>query len=77
MVAVGEVDVGFVEDGGPLEGGAVEPLAGLAVAVFGGEGRVAAELVADLAAVAGAGPEGGGEGGRVAVDLVGGAVFPG
>lgn len=77
VVAVGEVDVGFVEDGGPLEGGAVEALAGEAVAVFGGEGGVAGELVADFGAVAGSGPVYGVLGGGGAVQIVGGAVFPG
>jgi hypothetical protein len=38
VVSVREVDVSFVEDGGPLKGGAVQALAGSAVAVFGGEG---------------------------------------
>ena len=75
VVAVREVDVGLVEDGGPLEGGAVEALAGRAVAIFCGEGFGAGELVARFAAVAVAGPEGvevfGGS-----VDLVGGEALP-
>ena len=76
VVAVGEGDVGLVEDGGPLEGRAVQALARGAVAVFGGEGALAAELVLDAAAVALAVPGGFGAGGVVGVDFVGGSVFP-
>lgn len=52
VVAVREVDVLLVEDGRPLEGRAVQALAGRAVAVLGGQGAVAAELVLDAPAVA-------------------------
>lgn len=41
VVAVREIDVVLVENGGPLEGGAVEALARGAVAVFGGKGFLA------------------------------------
>lgn len=34
-MSLGEIDVFLVEDGCPLEGGAVHPLARRAVAVFG------------------------------------------
>ena len=75
MVAVREVDVGLVEDGGPLKGGTVQALARRAVAVFGGQGFVAGELVACFATVAFAVPDGV-EGVRGAVNLVGGSVLP-
>lgn len=76
VVAVREVDVGLVEDGRPLEGRAVQPLAGCAVAVFGREGALARELVFGLAAMAGAVPDGG-EGVGGAVELVRGPMLPG
>ena len=58
MVPVREGDVLLVEDRRPLERRAVQALAGRAVAVFGGQGSFAGELVLDLAAVAFAVPVG-------------------
>lgn len=75
MMALRKVDVRLVEDGGPLERGAVQPLARRAVAVFGGEGARARDGVADRAAVAFAAPfDGDRVGGRG--EGVGGAEFP-
>lgn len=51
-----KVDVLLVEDGGPLKGRAVEALAGRAMAILGGQGSLAAELVFDAAAMALAAP---------------------
>lgn len=56
MVAVREIDVVLFENGGPLKRRAVEALARGAVAVLGGEGPLALELVLDAAAVALAAP---------------------
>lgn len=56
VVPVREVDVLLVEDGSPLEGRAVEALAGGAVAVFRGQRAIAAQLVLYAAAVASALP---------------------
>jgi len=49
--AVGEVDVGFVEDCGPLEGCPVESLAGCAMTVLGIKRYLSAQLVLDPSAV--------------------------
>lgn len=52
MVAVGEVDIALVEDGRPLERGAVETLAGVAVTVFRDQRPLAAQLEPDPPTVA-------------------------
>ncbi len=75
VVAVREVDVGLVEDGRPLEGRPVQPLARRAVAVLGRQRFVARQLVPRLAAVAPPVPRRA-EGVRGAVDLVWGSVLP-
>lgn len=73
---VREVDVRLVEDGAPLEGRAVQLLAGQAVAVLAVERLLARELVLHAAAVAGAAVAGL-EVLRRVVDGVGGAMLPG
>jgi len=51
MMTVGEVDVGFLEDGCPLEGSPMKSLAGGTMAELRAEGFLAGDLVLDSAAV--------------------------
>jgi hypothetical protein len=75
-MAMREIDILFVANGGPLEGRSMQALAGRTVAVFGVNRCLAAELVLNAAAVA----LGGVAGGEVvggSVDVVRGVIFPG